>query len=68
MLFQYVKEMNFSKDNFIKTVGPFIPFHCVEILLHKKRKNPIFKLVNTKKESILSLICRWNLKTVQKVI
>ena len=34
---KYVKDMNFSKDNHIKTVGPFnIPFHCVEILLCKK--------------------------------
>ena len=45
-----VKDMNFSKDNYIKTVGPFIPFHYVEILLYKKCTKPIYKLVNTKKE------------------
>ena len=57
--------MNFSKDNHIKTVGPFIiPFHCVEILLYKKCTKPIYKLVNTKKESIPSSICRWNLSIV----
>ena len=62
---KYVKDMNFSKDNYIKTVGPFIPFHCVEILLYKKCTKPIYKLVNTKKERIPSSICRWNLTTVQ---
>ena len=64
---KYVKNMNFSKDNYTKTVGPFIPFHCVEILLYKKCTKPIYKLVNTRKEStcIPSSICRWNLTTVQ---
>ena len=57
--------MNFSKDNNTKTVGPFIPFHCVEILLYKKCTKPIYKLVNTKKESITNSICRWNVTTVQ---
>ena len=55
--------MNFSKDNYTKTVGPFIPFHCVEILLYKKCTKPIYKLVNTKKET--NSICRWNVTTVQ---
>ena len=31
--------MNFSKNNYIKTVGPFIPSHCVKILLYKKCTN-----------------------------
>ena len=60
---KYVKDMNFSKDNYTKTVGPFIPFHCVEILLYKKCTKPIYKLVNTKKET--NSICRWNVTTVQ---
>ena len=29
---KYVKEMNFPKDNYIKTVGPYINCYCVEIL------------------------------------
>ena len=62
---KYVKDMNFSKDNNTKTVGPFIPFQCVEILLYKKCTKPIYKLVNTKKEGITNSICRWNLTTVQ---
>ena len=38
--------MNFSKDNNTKTVGPFIPFHCVEILLYKKCTKSIYELFN----------------------
>ena len=63
---KYVNDMNFSKENYTKTVGPFIPFHCVEILLYKKCTKPIYKLVNTKKEGITNSIRRWNLTTVQK--
>ena len=37
--------MNFSKDNYIKIVGPFIAFHNVEILLYKKYTKPKYKLV-----------------------
>ena len=48
----YVKDMNFFKDNYIKTVGQFIHFRCVEIPLYKKCTKPIYKLNNTKKESI----------------
>ena len=62
---KYVKDMNFSKNNYIKTVGPFIPFHYLEILLYKKSTKPIYNLVNSKKESIPSSICRWKLTTVQ---
>ena len=50
--------MNFSKDIYIKTVGSFIPFHCVEILLYKKCTKSIYELFNTKEESIPSSICR----------
>ena len=59
-----VKDINFSKaiTCIFKTVCPLIhvPYHCVEIFLQKKCTK--HKLVNSKKESMQSLICRWNLK------
>ena len=59
-----VKDINFSKaiTCICKTVCPLIhvPYHCVEIFFHKKCTKQ--KLVNSKKESIQSFICGWNLK------
>ena len=51
--------MNFSKDNYIKIVAPFISFHNVEILIYKKYTKPKYKLVK------MYTKCRWNLTTVQ---
>ena len=31
-ILKYVKDINFPKDNHIKTVGPYINFYCAEIL------------------------------------
>ena len=59
-----VKDINFSKaiTCIFKTVGPLIhaPYNCVEIFLHKKCTK--HKQVNSKKESMQCLICRYNLK------
>ena len=59
-----VKDINFSTaiTCIFKTVCLLIhvPYHCVEIFLHKKCTK--HKLINSKKESMQSFICGWNLE------
>lgn len=64
---KFVKDSNFSKENYVNFVGPFLPFYCVELLLYKKCTKPIYNLINTNVQCIIpNSIIRWNSKIVMR--
>lgn len=63
----FVKASNFSMENYVNIVGPFLPFYCVELLLYKKCTKPIYNLINTNVQCIIpNLIIRWSSKIVMR--
>lgn len=64
---KFVNDSNFSMENYANIVSPFVPFYCVELLLHKKCTKPIYILISTNAICvILNSIIRWNSKIAMR--
>lgn len=64
---KFAKGLRFCKETYSNIIGPFVPYHCVEILLYKKCTKHIYKLIYTNTVGILpTSIRRWNSTIVQR--